>query len=69
MIRTGNTAYQAPFHRSVDILLCTEGSGILVAGAETRALKKGDSLLVPADMGTYAIEGELVVYRATVPTE
>ncbi|MDL2269737.1 mannose-6-phosphate isomerase, class I [Desulfosarcina sp. OttesenSCG-928-A07] len=70
VIRTGHTsAYHSPFQRSVDILLCTEGNGVLVAGGEAHSLKKGESVLLPADMGTYVIEGELVVYRATVPLQ
>ena len=56
--------YVAPERRAVEILLCTEGRG-QIAGREDLAVARGDCLLVPARAPRYAVEGDLVLYRAT----
>lgn len=66
---TKNQAYVAPSKRSVEVLLCTAGEGWLEDGGRGEALcvKKGDSVLVPAGVGPYAVRGAATLYKATVP--
>jgi mannose-6-phosphate isomerase class I len=66
---TPENAYVAPPARSVEILLCTSGQGWIDVEGKKMALavQKGDSFLVPANLGGYAIQGDLVVYKAAVP--
>jgi mannose-6-phosphate isomerase len=63
----------APFrssrNRSVEIVICTEGEARvtdLSDGAITH-LTKGTSIIVPAAMEQYRIEGQATLYKATVP--
>lgn len=51
-----------------EILLCTAGEMCLTTGGdeEKRAVKKGDSFFIPAETGTYRLEGDGCLYRATV---
>jgi mannose-6-phosphate isomerase len=61
--------FSSPGDRSVEMLMCTEGEvGItdLRAGDITR-LTRGISIIVPAAVEQYRIEGEATVYKATVP--
>lgn len=51
--------------RSVEILLCTEGSARLVSGNESGEIRRGESLLVPACAPAYRLVGEGVIYRAS----
>ncbi len=51
-----------------EILLCTEGSGQISWQGEsggTMEIQRGDSLLVPAAVGSYSISGRAVVYKAS----
>ncbi|BBO88257.1 mannose-6-phosphate isomerase, class I [Desulfosarcina ovata] len=60
--------YHAPPERDVEILLCTAGDGTLIAeGQPPMTVKRGDSFLVPAAVGTYEIQGRLTLYKAGVP--
>lgn len=60
--------YHAPVKRSVEILLCTAGRGrIRAGGQDDLTVKKGDSLLVPAGLESYTIQGDLTAYKAAVP--
>ena len=60
-------ARRAP--HAVEILLCTRGEaaieGAVAPGAER--LARGESVLVPAAAGAYALRGDATVYRASVP--
>ncbi len=63
----------APFkssrNRSVEIMICTEGAaGVtdLSNGAMTR-LPKGGSVIVPAAVKQYNVEGDAILYKAAVP--
>ncbi|MEW6674352.1 MAG: mannose-6-phosphate isomerase, class I [Thermodesulfobacteriota bacterium] len=64
-----NGVYQSKGKRSVEILLCTEGEGtIKEAGSGAPIdLHKGVSLLVPAALSQYSIEGRATIYKASVP--
>lgn len=55
--------------RSVEILLCTEGSAIITTSnpEDEIQIQKGDSVLVPYDCREYGIRGKAVFYKASVP--
>jgi mannose-6-phosphate isomerase len=61
--------YRSGVKRSVEILLSTEGKGTLkdTGSGEQIDFRKGMSLLVPAAVSQYSIEGKVTVYKATVP--
>jgi len=61
--------YRSREKRSVEILLCTEGEGILTdrGNGESFDVQKGISLLVPATVSQYIIKGKLTIYKAAVP--
>ena len=64
-----NRSYRHSGQTSVEILLCTTGSGRLqTPSGDAMALEKGTSVLVPADTAGYAIDGRLTLYRAGVPS-
>ncbi len=70
VIRPGKgRPYVSPSQRNVEMLLCTAGAGHLDDGGHGQylAVKKGDSLLIPASLAAYAIHGEATIYKATVP--
>lgn len=62
-------AYRSRKNRSVEILLCTQGQGMMMdAGSgEQWKLRKGMSLLVPAAVLQYTIEGKVTLYKASIP--
>jgi mannose-6-phosphate isomerase len=59
--------YRPNAGRGVEILLALEGEMALTSGGETTPLGRGASVLVPASVPSYAIEGEGRVCRARVP--
>jgi mannose-6-phosphate isomerase len=63
------TQYRSPVDRSVEILICTHGKATLTdqdSQIETQ-LQQGASALIPAAVERYAIRGEGVCYKASVP--
>ena len=61
--------YRSPQSRSAEILLCTDGQAVIqdLAGASRREIKKGDSVLVPAAVAGYRINGNATLYKAGTP--
>jgi mannose-6-phosphate isomerase len=59
--------YRPNAGRGVEILLALEGEMALTSGGETTPLGRGASVLVPASVPSYAIEGGGRVCRARVP--
>ena len=61
--------YQSPQKRNVEILLCTAGQFHItqIDSAHVMQFGKGQSVLIPAAVSGYAIEGQGTIYRATVP--
>jgi mannose-6-phosphate isomerase class I len=51
------------------MMMCTEGEVTVtdLSAGETTLLTKGASILVPAALQQYRIEGEATLYKATVP--
>jgi len=68
-IRLGRgVKYVSPRKRAVEILICTRGRAVLRAGAgkDDFVVRHGDSFLVPANSPAYTIEGEGMLFKATV---
>jgi mannose-6-phosphate isomerase len=66
---SAGSSYMSPENRSVEIMICTDGSA-RATNLETRAtleLLKGMSVLVPAALHRYTIEGTATFYKASVP--
>jgi len=61
--------YVSSRKRAVEILICIEGAAVLRYGAvkDDIVIHKGDSFLIPADVPAYEIEGEGMLFKATVP--
>jgi len=61
--------YTSPDDRSVEILICVSGKASArdLAGHKVLELKRGTSILVPAAVRQYVIEGEATLYKASVP--
>lgn len=52
--------------RSFVSLLCLEGEGALLYGEQAMALKKGQSVFIPAGMGTFKLAGMMEVLKTTL---
>jgi len=61
-----NQPYRNPGSGSIELMIVLEGNGRIEA-PDPLAIGKGDSLLIPAGTGPYAIHGSLHLYRAYVP--
>jgi len=61
-------SFESPLERDVEILLCTSGGCRLSerSGGLSLELQRGESVLLPAVLGGYRVEGEGVIYRAQV---
>jgi mannose-6-phosphate isomerase len=61
--------YKSPSRRSIEIIICMEGETRIfdLDGEECLPLKRGTSVMVPAAVNQYRIEGEGLLYKASVP--
>jgi mannose-6-phosphate isomerase len=61
--------FNSPRNRSVEMMMCTEGEVTItdLSAGETTLLTKGASIMVPAALQQYRIEGEGILYKAAVP--
>ncbi len=61
--------YKKEGDRGIEIMLCTEGKATITDTFDGNSLdiKKGVSLLVPAAVRGYCIEGKATIYKASVP--
>ena len=55
--------------RGVEVLLCTRGTATVDAAGGPLALGCGQSCLVPAAAGDYAVSGDADLYRVAVPSD
>ena len=64
-----NTTFRSKKQRSAEILLCTDGAADLVdaGSANMISMMKGMSVIVPAAVPGYRINGEATFYKASVP--
>jgi mannose-6-phosphate isomerase len=70
VIRINKAAsFNSPLDRSVEMMLCTEGKVNVtnLSDGEITLLTKGTSIIVPAAVEQYSIEGDGILYKATVP--
>ena len=47
-------------------LLCLDGAGAILHGGERMAIRKGQSIFLPAGMGEYRIEGKMALLKTTL---
>jgi mannose-6-phosphate isomerase len=61
--------YNSPLDRSVEILLCTEGNATVFDSGENDKIDiaGGRSVIIPAIVEKYSIEGNATLYKAAVP--
>ena len=66
---SARSSYQSSESRSVEIMLCTEGTACVKdkGTQEIIYIKKGDCVLVPAAVAGYSITGHALIYKAAVP--
>jgi mannose-6-phosphate isomerase len=65
----GDSPFESPSNRSVEIMICLEGDAqISDSGKEdVLSLTRGTSLIVPAAVERYRIDGKAILYKAAVP--
>jgi mannose-6-phosphate isomerase len=66
---SAGSPYQSSESRSVEIMLCTDGTAYLEdkGTQEIINIKKGDSAIIPAAVIGYSITGDALIYKAAVP--
>jgi len=64
-----DSAYKKEGERGIEIMLCTEGKATITDIFDSNSLdiKKGNSILIPAAVKGYTIEGRATIYKASVP--
>ncbi len=64
----GSTCVSPDLH-GIEILLCIKGAVEIFSGADSPALmlEKGQSVLIPACIGSYEIKGSGLLFKASVP--
>ena len=68
-VREGSI-FESSRKRSVEMMICMEGGDahvIDLSSGDTLSLTKGTSIIVPASVEQYRIEGEATIYKAMVP--
>ncbi len=62
------SSFRSREQRSAEILICTEGGATLTDLGTDASLcvKKGASVIIPAAVKQYAVEGEAILYKASV---
>jgi len=68
---SGGTPFMGARKRSVEMMICTKGQATVtdLGDGETTGLTRGSSIVVPAAVEQYRIEGEATIYKAAVPLE
>jgi mannose-6-phosphate isomerase len=64
-----NVSFTGSRERSVEIILCQEGQARIKnwAGGDILSVSRGSSVIVPACIPGYRIEGDATLYKASVP--
>ncbi len=67
----GGSAFESSQTRSAEIMICIEGEARItdLGSKDTLVMSKGTTLIVPADVEQYRIEGKATIYKATVPLQ
>lgn len=65
---SSHTSFVSGPDRSVEIVICTEGEADIrdLRKGDLQSLKKGESVIIPAAVGSYGMTGRGILYRATV---
>ena len=63
-----DAVYESAKSRSVDVLICMEGDGLIenVKTGRSISLKKGVSVIVPAAVPYYRLSGTISLYKGAV---
>lgn len=70
MISVGKgSLFESPQKRSVEIMACLEGDALVtdLGNGEGLSLTKGAVIIIPAAVENYRIEGNAILYKASVP--
>jgi mannose-6-phosphate isomerase len=61
--------FESDRERNVELIICTQGEAHVteLEGGKTTRLSGGTSIVVPAAVQQYLIEGKATLYKATVP--
>jgi mannose-6-phosphate isomerase len=61
--------YNGPAKRSIEILLCKDGKATItdLGKNDTLVIDKGKSIIIPAVVNKYSIQGDAAFYKAAVP--
>jgi mannose-6-phosphate isomerase len=60
--------FRSAARRSIEILLCIAGNAVMeVDDREVMEVKQGDSVMVPAGLDPYTIQGQATLFKAAVP--
>ncbi len=54
-------------NKSIGILLCISGNAVLNFSGGSFDITKGDSLLIPASLGSYTLDGSAEIFSAGIP--
>ncbi len=62
-------AYKSPVKRSIEIILCTDGKALITDIDKNIAIdvNRGVSVVIPACVKNYTINGKATLYKASVP--
>ena len=66
---TGGSGFISKRDRYVEILFCSAGQAQItdLQKNDSRQIEKGMAVLIPAAVESYKIEGDAVIYKASVP--
>jgi len=67
VINVDGGTYESTTDRTVEILFCGKGEGVITAGGAETKLAPGKSFLVPASVVSYTITGDVTVFKGNVP--
>ena len=61
--------YESSMNRSIELMICTRGEAVVrdITREEIISVGRGTSLVIPADVKKYYIEGSATLYKAAVP--
>ena len=65
---SSHASFMSGSDRSVEIVICMEGKADIrdLRKGDSQPLKKGESAIIPAAVGSYEMTGRGILYRATV---
>jgi mannose-6-phosphate isomerase len=61
--------YESSINRSIELMICTRGEAVIrdITREEIISVGRGTSLVIPAAVKKYCIEGSATLYKAAVP--